>query len=328
MILYFGLIEIILIAIDVNYSDTPLLIQNVVKYNNHGGVIRFKKDQTQFWVPVRSFENTTPLKKPKGVKRIAALGDSCTQGCADANQWTWAHSYAYPGFLQDLLRTKMKDPGIEVLNASVGSYSSFQGLKRLEHVVLKYNPDLLTIYFGWNDHWLAAQEDKNIPSLSGFQVFLLNIMEKFRFFQFMHYLIDRMTHNTLEDSLRKKSAPEMRVGRPDYKKNLNAMIDLAQDRRIQVILITAPHDLKNWEPSPFFPFPRETLLEVHRAYNDVVRTTAKRRGVYLLDLERIVERQHSDKLISRDGIHLTSEGCRFIAEALAQKILDEKILSQ
>ncbi len=326
MLLFFGISEIILRAVEFKYSDTPLLIQRVLKYNNRDGIIRFKKDPLQFWVPVRSFENTTSLEKPKGIKRIATLGDSCTQGCADEDQWTWALPFAYPDFLQDLLKTKMKNQSVEVLNAGVGSYTSFQGLRRLEHAVLKYHPDILTIYFGWNDHWLARQEDKNIRPLSGPQVIFLNIMEKSSFFQWMHYLIDRMTQNTLEDSLREKFTPTWRVGLPDYEKNLNAMIDLAQEHQILVILITAPHDFKNWEPLNIFPFPKETLLEVHQAYNDVVRVTAKRRGVYLLDLEKIIQQQPSDKLMSRDGMHLTSEGCHFVAETLARKLLDEKIL--
>lgn len=330
VVLFFGICEALLRLVQFKYSNMPLemvlltreKVEGIVGWNNQDGVIRFKKDPIQLWVPVHSFEEKVSQKKPAGTTRIATLGDSCTQGCVDAERPYEFHPY--PQMLEEILNTKISDRKMEVLNASVGSYSSFQGFKRLEHVVLKYHPDLLTIYFGWNDHWITAQEDKNSCMISDETVAIFNVMERFRFFQFLNYLIAKLRKGTLSDI--PQDEVTVRVALEDYAENLNRMIDLAQTRNIRVLLITAPSNLRNWKPTVFFPYPRELLESVHRNYNDAVRQVAQSHGVSLLDLEQFIHEQPQEKIFSQDGIHLTPEGCRFVAEAIAQKVLQDKLL--
>lgn len=329
-IVFFGVGEMILRVINFKYANTPLemwlysrrRIESNILNNNQSGVIRFRKDAVQFWAPVKSFENELPKEKPDHVVRIATLGDSCTQGCSDLD-------LTYPKLLENLLKDKLGTKKTEVLNAAVGSYSSFQGLKRLEHVVLKYHPDLLTVYFGWNDHWLSRVEDKDVQVLSDFRVALLNFMEKSRFFQFTNYLITKIRGNTLEQMQQDVFKPRVPLG--EYEKNLNRIIDLAEARKIPVILITAPQGVFE-DPLPsYFSFlfvPSKTQLEqVHFFYNEVVRKVAAKRGVLLLDMDAMITGQPGSEKLFSDAIHFNADGCDLMAKKLAEIIIKEKLLA-
>ena len=53
-------------------------------------------------------------------------------------------------------------PGrLEVLNAGVAGYNSFQGVMLLRTKLRGLEPDLITVRFGWNDHFMSASPDAN-----------------------------------------------------------------------------------------------------------------------------------------------------------------------
>lgn len=315
------IIEIILRTVGFKYSQTPLemkqtelkatgVVSIVMNWDNRGNVIRFIKDPYQLWVPVEPFAKGRLLQKDPQTTRIASLGDSCTASCIDTTE-------TYPSLMEKIANLKLNKK-IEVLNAGVGSYSSFQGLKRFKHVVLPYKPDVITVFFGWNDHWVTFQEDKNVKFPNEFLIKLVNTAEKFRGYQFLNYLLTRKRNNneTLKQSLRVR--PE------DYKSNLDSIIDLAQENNIKIILMTAPHNLSNFEPTSYFPYSKEILLPLHKKYNAVVRLVAKERNIPLVDLEALAVNQ--DSVISTDGIHFTPFGCQFVAKAVLERLMEEGLL--
>lgn len=79
------------------------------------------------------------LRKP-GPSRVACLGDSCTFGPAGGKP--------YPEILGALLGSEF-----EVVNAGVPGYSTFQGLRWYRSRVEPLKPSVVTVYYGWNDHW-------------------------------------------------------------------------------------------------------------------------------------------------------------------------------
>jgi len=84
-------------------------------------------------------------KRP-GTYRIICLGDSITFGLDLDDEYT------YPSQLEKLLRGFAR-PGatIEVINAGVYAYTSRQGLAYLDQRLLKFEPDLVILGFGFND---------------------------------------------------------------------------------------------------------------------------------------------------------------------------------
>ena len=209
---------------------------------------------------------------------------------------------------------------MEVLNAAVGSYSSFQGLQRLKYAVLPYRPDIVTIYFGWNDHWVTSTTDRNIRVYSDTEIRLLNFFENFRVFQALNYLITTLRsrkppQNTKDSVLNLR----LRVSAKEYSDNLSAMIKLARENKIRPILITAPQEIGNWlGRNQVFPFPKQLLLLTHESYNDTVRQVARATNTELIDLAKEVALQPPGSVLSTDGIHFHEKGCAWVAGRLAR----------
>ena len=304
------------------YSDTPGLLLSYPEKVSIGRFARvleknrvsiFIKDKDQSWIPIPSFEDKYSLEKPSGVTRIGTLGCSCTQGCADTD-------LAYPDHMNEILNSEF--PNVyQVLNAGVGSYSSFQGLQRLKHALLKYKPDIVTIYFGWNDHWVANLPDNQIRMKAAWEVGLINFLERFRTYQAYHLAITRLK----EKFKRAKKAgepPTLRVSQEDYAKNLNAMIDLCQANGIRPVLMTAPYDPSQLAPSQIFPFPAETLIRTHRDYNSIVRQVGAVRQVPVIDLEAVFTHLEQRRPLAyfSDGTHFTPVGCRLVAGLIVQRL--------
>lgn len=88
------------------------------------------------------------LRPLEGQFRILALGDSRTFGDAADNSQTW------PALLEQRLNAFLPDY-FEVINAGVGGYSAYQGMKFLEKYVHDLKPHLVIVCFGTND-WGAV----------------------------------------------------------------------------------------------------------------------------------------------------------------------------
>lgn len=87
-----------------------------------------------------------PLKKPEGTFRIVVLGGSTVYTIAvDDNDKT------FPAQLEKILNEKFGYENVEVINAGVGGYNSWETLLNLEFKVLDIEPDLIIVYEGAND---------------------------------------------------------------------------------------------------------------------------------------------------------------------------------
>ena len=87
-----------------------------------------------------------PLEKPSGVYRIVALGGSSTYDVSikdNANTFT--------AQLERLLKDDYGYQNVQVINAGVPGYNSWEILVNLEFRVLDLDPDLIIIYEGTND---------------------------------------------------------------------------------------------------------------------------------------------------------------------------------
>jgi len=91
----------------------------------------------------RGDEIETP--KPDGTYRIVSIGGSTTYGTAVTNP-----KDTYPAQLQEYLRSNGYE-NVEVVNAGVGSYTSWESLMNLQFRVLDIEPDLIIIYHAIND---------------------------------------------------------------------------------------------------------------------------------------------------------------------------------
>lgn len=90
-------------------------------------------------------DNNFTINKPKDEIRIAAIGDSYTQGIGTTYDSTWVNQ------LKQLLQNKNPEKKINLLNAGVGGSDPFFYYMLLKYRMLKYKPDIVIITFNQSD---------------------------------------------------------------------------------------------------------------------------------------------------------------------------------
>ena len=84
-------------------------------------------------------------RKPSGTVRIICLGESSTFGFFDRDDYT------YPSILQKILNEAAGIGRFEVINAGIPHVDSDNILAMFKGEILSYEPDIITIYAGFND---------------------------------------------------------------------------------------------------------------------------------------------------------------------------------
>lgn len=242
--------------------------------------------------------------KPSGTFRVLYLGDSCSQlGYPDA----------WPELATRALATA--GPGtVDEVNLALSGYSSHQGRVLAERHARELEPDVVAVYFGWNDHWLAwgaVDAEKVIDPARE------RLYRSLRLLQLARWAGDRWGVG----AARPLETVRVPIGR--YRDNLRAICVASEAAGARVVLTTAP-SAHAWRGVPDYLVERsfvpdaESALRWHEAYNQVVREVAAERGAWLLDLEREIEaRADRDACFLADGIHLTAEGAAAVARSFA-----------
>lgn len=281
----------------------------------------FEADALFYWKPIPETPFTgegglrrpVPMSKtkPAGGYRIAVLGDSCS----------FLGQQLYPERFAELA-SGQSGVSVDVVNASCAGYTSFQGMRRLE-TLWPWNPDLLVVYFGWNDHWKSLNgrtdaelaESIAMPRLQQ----LLQISRLYWTFASLR--------NRSPDAQDLSNAP-VRVPLPDYRDNLQTIISEAQSRGCPQIFITAPTALvegrlPTWMADYYAKFYAmsseqcQAIPSTHNQYNAVVReVAADHNSAALLDLAKLWIPSESQGRFRKDGIHLTEAGHREAAQSL------------
>ncbi|MDH3889834.1 MAG: GDSL-type esterase/lipase family protein [candidate division Zixibacteria bacterium] len=286
----------------------------------------FKKDRQLFWrfrternVTSRFFEGRSyrinsrglrggEVSRTKTKRRILTLGNSCTFGWAVTDQQTYSNQLEM-----------MLDGEYEVINAGIPGYSTVQGLRFLEQELLELDPDIVTIMFAWNDHWVAADgiadEEQQFPP----QILLScqNQLSKLHSYR----LLKKLLLSQLEahpDSTWDRDSIVYRVSHQGFARNLLAICRLCIDRGITPILLTSPapsldrygHN-RGWAP----------VVRFHQVYCWQTRQVATALDVDMIDAEmelNVHEGMYDDT--RHDFIHFNAAGHRIIAGLLADKV--------
>lgn len=90
------------------------------------------------------------MKKPSDVFRIVCLGSSSTEGEGDRSE------YGYPAQLERILDESTHQE-VEVINGGISGAPFFMLETHLKEVYLPMDPDLVIVYFGFNDDNLESR---------------------------------------------------------------------------------------------------------------------------------------------------------------------------
>ena len=263
------------------------------------------------------------VEKPQGVYRIFSIGDSCTFGNMNV---------VYPGLVHTRLNAEGGGRKFEVINAGVEGYDSAFALARLKEDVLQYQPDLVTIYVGWNDFMKSNPEGRGDAGRYAWlgrlmeQSYLVKAYRKIIFF-YVRPVIARPNVEPTPADLRAYDAFEPAV----FRDNLTEMIRTLKSRGIKVLVMTRPTVVREGmsyeeikRQNVMFPwygtaYSVNRLLSLHRAYNRTTEAVAAREGVPLLDLAAEFEKRDRKDLFW-DTMHPSEKGHALIADMVFRRL--------
>jgi lysophospholipase L1-like esterase len=254
-------------------------------------------------------QEVSTAKRP-GVVRVLCLGDSCTFGGL----------HPYPEILQTILDEHV--PGrFEVLNGGVIGYTSVHGLEWFVGELDRLDPDVVTLYFGWNDMW--REKD------SAIRAWFKNRASGEPPPRWRSYLWEACARastflrNRLGDSA-------IQVPPEGYRAVLEQFAALGHERHFTPVLLTAPAGFQDnrtpsWLIAKGFVAPGDSAAKLRRTYNEVVVDVAKREHLPLVDLASVFAATGDARALferpDEDPIHPNERGYRLIAEALAAALL-------
>ncbi len=295
----------------------------------------FTRDPLLLWRPVagqppfnraglRDSEEL-PEVKPPGEIRILALGDSCTF-LGEPLPWP------------DRLEQRLTAAGwrARVLNAAVPAWTSLQGRRFLESRGAELAPDVVAVYFGWNDHWRATvKPDAEFAVGSEGVTAVQRGLSRLRLYQALHYLLKGRREAAGapvaegEDLAAVAAARPFRVPLPAFAENLRAMVDRARQEGARPLLITAPSGLRAQRVPAylmthgFVGRGGEPVESIHARYAETVRQVARETGSLLVDAaaDFAAAPGGGEGLLRDDGIHLTAAGIERMAGLVAEALL-------
>lgn len=257
----------------------------------------YREDPDLFWVP-RDYSarlNDARRRHPT----VVFLGDSCTE------------FGQYPEMALELIapRQPLLARGVKF---GASGWSVVQGWAQLRRDVLPLHPRIVTIYYGWNDHWVAlGPPDAEVRRARAFSW----LADRSRLVQ----LIDRIP--TLLRSPRTERPN--RVDLATYQQTLALMIRAIQSDGGQAVVITAPSNHQLGREPEYLKVRHlrslKELIPLHEAYVEATRRVTGAAGAILCDAAQAFRElpEPRDRYFRRDGIHLTDAGDREMARVVA-----------
>lgn len=252
-----------------------------------------------------------PRKAP-GSLRVICMGDSITaQGIPP-----------YSGRLHERLQAAPPTAvPWEAFNMAVHGYSSVIGLRLFERRAQALNPDFVTLYYGWNDHWWGGRMPDRARlgvAMAPMRAAIYGLLKKKRFGE---WLLAQMPSE--REQVISREDGYLRVPPDEYAATLMRFVAEIRAAGAVPILITAP---RRDRPSDMLvqrgnASSVEDIIRLHDQYVDLTRQVARESNVPLLDLAAQFDPLDKGVLMQADGIHMTRAGLDLIADLLYDKLV-------
>jgi lysophospholipase L1-like esterase len=262
--------------------------------------------------------------KAKGALRVLCFGDSVTFGYRvplvfvkrpDEYNREWV---SYPVLLERRLRAANPGRTIEVLPLAVPGYSSHQGLLWARRDLARFEPDLVTACFGWNDISRRRVSDRDAMPTEAWNVAGRALLARSQALAYLWRL--RQASSTPESASRGagSAAAAMRVGREEHVENVLGIARLAREKGAHALVIGAIYRDRDAHP------PEGDDIAGHRA---ALRAAAEREEIPYLEIPELTESHHPENTaLFGEHIHPNHRGHRLMADRVLQAIAAHSLL--
>ncbi len=346
-----------------NYASINQLYSNSlsVQYSPHRYLGYYP---TPNWIKGSNVHNSAGFRgeeiakpKPKDSYRIVCIGGSTTYTTSVED-----YKDSYPFLLQTDLH-EMGFNNVEVINAGVGNWSTWESLINLQFRLLDLEPDLLVVYHSTNDiqsrlvwppeTYLSDNSGRRVNSNRGLSYNWQDLLLEYsNILRIISIKMGVKTPNTALEKLdpspdtyylpkfiqqlHDKTYPSgifvdtpvsemLRVNKPVYfKRNMENIINVAKSRNIEIVLSTFAH-------CTLFENEFSNTPEYVKAYlehNEIIKELAIQNQIACLDFAELFPNQ---KNLFTDGRHVNEKGSRLKANIFATFIaeyLDNKGLKK
>jgi lysophospholipase L1-like esterase len=278
-------------------------------------------------------------RKPPGVFRILALGDSCTFGLIARERFGFVKQ-PYPIKLQRLVERRIGPERVEVLNAGIPGYNSYHGLLLLRTRLRDLDPDLITVRYGWNDLFLSAQGEGEAfrEPESALALFVQDLALRTRLYAFARRLALelRALRRPVADqadsafSMQRSWEPTKPIER--YERNLRRIVEIGRSRGAEVWLLTSPANPAPGEEAMALQSATNRLafgelLRIHDEYNEAVRRVGREMGALVVDMAAVYARHPGTPVfLPTDVPHPTEGGHVLEAETLYSALVKRGLI--
>ncbi len=285
------------------------------------------------------------LSKPDGTRRIACVGGSSTYGTGPStDEATW------PARLGALVAEGPAGP-VEVLNAGVPAWTSFECLTGLAFRVLPMQPDVVLFYLSTNDAESALWPDPVADNVHYRRVWptfrpspLEGTLERsVVYLVWRRYFTDhlqqradlgfqskRLPAGRDGERLARYEAPDVEGPLPDqgfenFRRNLRSMVAMTRAHGAEPVLLTQA--IWSEDPGSSQLLDGELRLRAHGRMTEVVREVAEATGAPLIETaahleaaaQAEVDATGSQQIFSAN-VHLTDGGAERLADFLALEL--------
>jgi lysophospholipase L1-like esterase len=276
--------------------------------------------------------------KPDDVFRIVALGGSSTYDVGiEDNEKTFTAQ------LEKLLTEEYGYQNVEVINAGVPGYNTWEILVNLEFRVLDLDPDLIIIYENTNDvHARMVEPSAYRGDDSGrrqpWQVPPVPLWEHSTLLRILSRMTNYSRQVSVDDFV---SSPtfyswpyEFRLSENDidpakileenppiyFQRNLENMIAVAKEHGIEVLFST-------WAYSPYLNdyASKDEYQQGFQENNEVIREVANRHHIPLFDFAAVMPQ---DPKFWADGRHSNEAGALLKAELFAEFVDTQRLIER
>lgn len=262
-------------------------------------------------------------KKEPGTTRILFYGSSTTFGVSNPLEKT------FPFLVGQILQEKLPGRKIETLNAALSNKTSDWLVERILGT-LSLEPDVIVILTGYNDSASVHQKTVKIDELGNlvmtpwyFQlhgylahisVLYVTLREKIAIWLYGNprYAFGTPRQIQHEESL--KSENWFRHYPPYYRKNLEKIIQIAEEHGIKLAFIKPPLSAQRRREHPLY---RKAFFRLRRE----LEKAASEHGIPLINLDPFFSSPGSGKYFSEDGLHFSDTGNGVLARAVSDFIL-------
>jgi lysophospholipase L1-like esterase len=296
----------------------PLRVGHIEMYGRHDPLLFWslrphaESPGGERWINSDGLRGPEVGAKRPGEVRILSLGESTTFAAK------MAYDEAYSAVLEQGLNDGSRETRVRVLNAGVPGYTLFQGVQFLLHRSLPFEPDLVLLYFGYNDFlpvaFLAERAGDAAGEAGG--------MNDWELFDRRQQLPRRLTSFLIQNSNLARGLLELRRREPaDLQVNPYRPRVPAEHRRRLLELARRFCDDRGIE--------LVVVIPIYRSFSEhvaLLRAFTRSSGVLAVDLPRVLPprfERHRETYFSDDA-HPTPEGHRLIAAAI-QEVVSPRI---